>query len=101
MEGDVDGGLGGGVDVAADGFGLSEAIEFEVDFDSERAAETHHPRGVNTCHGDVHGASLADGFWSVVVGAAAQRSIETGAVVEIDDILPAEFDVAELVPNQG
>jgi predicted dehydrogenase len=42
------------------------------------------------------GPSLADGFWSVVVGAAAQRSIEQGEAVTVADILPDNFDASAL-----
>ncbi|MEM7220410.1 MAG: Gfo/Idh/MocA family oxidoreductase [Pseudomonadota bacterium] len=42
------------------------------------------------------GPTLADGFWSVVVGAAAQRSIETGGPVAVDDCLPADFEATLL-----
>ena len=43
------------------------------------------------------GATLADGFWSVVVGAAAQRSIELGEAVAVADLLPDDFDPAALI----
>jgi len=46
--------------------------------------------------GTYTGPSLADGFWSVVVGAAAQQSIDTAAPVEIEQILPKGFDAAVL-----
>ncbi len=44
------------------------------------------------CNGKSQGPRLADGFWSVVVGAAAQHSIEQGAAVDIVDMLPEGFD---------
>ena len=34
-----------------------------------------------------------DAFWSVVVGAAAQASIERGALIDIADVLPENFDL--------
>lgn len=40
------------------------------------------------------GPTLADGFWSVVVGEAAQLSIERGAAVEVTEVLPNDFDAA-------
>ncbi len=46
--------------------------------------------------GGNRGPSFADGFWSVVVGAAAQRSIVEGTVVTVADILPTGFDPAAL-----
>lgn len=42
------------------------------------------------------GPSLADGFWSVVVGAAAQASIERGAAVMVDELLPEGFEASRL-----
>lgn len=46
------------------------------------------------------GPSLADGFWSVVVGAAAQRSIEQGTAVAVTELLPDAFDATQLaVPS--
>ena len=50
-------------------------------------------------NGDDQGPSLADGFWSVMVGAAAQRSIESGSAVDVVDLLPDGFDPAELEPR--
>ncbi len=38
------------------------------------------------------GPSFADGFWSVVVGAAAQISIERGDAVDVAEVLPEHFD---------
>ncbi|MEM7034305.1 MAG: Gfo/Idh/MocA family oxidoreductase, partial [Chloroflexota bacterium] len=35
-------------------------------------------------------ASAADGFWSVVVGAAAEESVKQGNVVEVDTLLKAQ-----------
>ena len=32
-------------------------------------------------------ATVEDGFWSVVVGIAAEQSVKTGQVVEIDKLL--------------
>jgi predicted dehydrogenase len=46
--------------------------------------------------GRVEGPTLADGFWSVVVGAAAQQSIATRASVNVQDLLPEDFDPALL-----
>lgn len=46
--------------------------------------------------GACQGPSLADGFWSVVVGAAAQASIEQGAAVAVADLLPDAFDATQL-----
>jgi predicted dehydrogenase len=42
--------------------------------------------------GAYSGPSMAEAFWSVVVGAAAQASIEHGAAVDVVDILPVGFD---------
>ena len=42
--------------------------------------------------GERSGASLADGFWSVAVGAAAQLSIERGEAVDLAEVLPEAFD---------
>ena len=42
------------------------------------------------------GPSLADGFWSVVVGAAADLSIATSNPVMVGDLLPKDFDSALL-----
>ena len=44
--------------------------------------------------GGYRGPSLAEGFWSVVVGAAAQLSIERGDAVDVADVLPDDFDAA-------
>ena len=44
------------------------------------------------CTGVATGPTLADGFWSVAVGEAAQRSIAEGAPVDLADVLPADFD---------
>lgn len=41
---------------------------------------------------DSSGASLADGFWSVAVGAAAQLSIERGEAVDLAEVLPEHFN---------
>ena len=43
--------------------------------------------------GVYQGPSLTDAFWSVVVGAAAQASIEQGALIDIADVLPENFDL--------
>ena len=43
-------------------------------------------------NGKYSGPSVADGFWSVLVGAAAQQSIATGMPVETAQLLPADFD---------
>lgn len=45
------------------------------------------------------GPSLADGFWSVVVGAAAQQSIEQRAAVPIASVLPDDFSATDLEPR--
>lgn len=42
------------------------------------------------------GPSLADGLWSVAVGAAAQQSITEGRPVSIEEVLPDDFDVSVL-----
>lgn len=42
--------------------------------------------------GSNSGPSLEQGFWSVMVGAAAQASIESGAPVLLEDLLPADFE---------
>ncbi|MEM1230249.1 MAG: Gfo/Idh/MocA family oxidoreductase [Pseudomonadota bacterium] len=42
--------------------------------------------------------TLADGFWSVVVGAAAQRSIAERRPVEVAELLPDDFDPTRIVP---
>ena len=47
--------------------------------------------------GEVSGPNLADGLWSVAVGAAAQLSIERGAAVDVAEVLPAGFDPAQWV----
>ena len=47
--------------------------------------------------GVVSGPNLADGLWSVAVGAAAQLSIERGAAVDVVEVLPAGFDPAQWV----
>ncbi len=47
--------------------------------------------------GVVSGPNLADGLWSVAVGAAAQLSIERGAAVDVAEVLPAGFDPAHWV----
>ena len=47
--------------------------------------------------GVVSGPNLADGLWSVAVGAAAQLSIERGAAVDVVEVLPAGFDPAHWV----
>ena len=44
------------------------------------------------------GPILADGFWSVVVGAAADRSIATANPVAVADLLPDDFDPTLLEP---
>ncbi len=38
------------------------------------------------------GPSLADGFWSVLVGAAAQASIQQKCAIDVADLMPADFD---------
>ena len=47
--------------------------------------------------GVVSGPNLADGLWSVAVGAAAQLSIERGVAVDVAEVLPAGFDPAHWV----
>ena len=42
--------------------------------------------------GENCGPSAADALWSVVVGAAAQASVEQGANIDIVDVLPDNFD---------
>jgi len=44
--------------------------------------------------GKYSGPSFADGFWSVVVGVAAQNSITSGMPVEVEQLLPTSFDAA-------
>ncbi len=48
--------------------------------------------------GKALGPSLADGFWSVVVGAAAQASIERGEAIDVSELLPGRFDATQLGP---
>ena len=43
--------------------------------------------------------NLPDGFWSVVVGAAAQASIAQGRAVNVEEMLPDGFDVRVLTQN--
>ncbi len=43
------------------------------------------------------GPSLADGFWSVALGAAAQASIKRRQAVDVAEILPQNFDSADLI----
>ncbi len=50
--------------------------------------------------GTYQGPSLADGFYSVLVGAAAQASIERGVAVDVAEVLPDNFDPAELEPRE-
>lgn len=45
------------------------------------------------------GPTLAQAFWSVVVGAAAQQSIDLGAPVAVADVLPKDFDLQLITPN--
>ncbi len=45
------------------------------------------------------GPGPAEGFWSVVVGAAAQQSIEKGAAIDVVDVLPAAFENGLLQHN--
>ncbi len=42
--------------------------------------------------GSPAGPTLADGFWSVVAGAAAQLSIERGEAVDVAEVLPDKFN---------
>ncbi len=49
--------------------------------------------------GSAEGPTLADGFWSVAVGAAAQRSIEARSAVEVAEVLPEGFDAGALEPS--
>lgn len=42
--------------------------------------------------GKYAGPSLADAFWSVVVGAGAQASIAAEQVIEVASVLPKDFD---------
>ena len=44
--------------------------------------------------GEYRGPSLAEAFWSIAVGAAAQRSITERALVDLSDILPVGFDAS-------
>jgi len=46
------------------------------------------------------GPTLAEGFWSVAVGAAAQHSIATAQPVQIEELLPTDFDAKLLAPNE-
>ena len=39
--------------------------------------------------------NLADGLWSVAVGAAAQLSIERGNAVDVAEVMPAGFDASQ------
>ena len=48
--------------------------------------------------GSYQGPSLAEAFWSVVVGVAAQESIRSGAAIDVDRVLPASMEL-ELVTN--
>ena len=41
--------------------------------------------------GSNSGPTTANGFWSVMVGAAAQNSIDQGRAIDIDEILPSNF----------
>ncbi len=50
--------------------------------------------------GQSSGPSIADGFWSVVAGAAAQASIHSGAAVDVAEVLPDDFD-AHLLGREG
>jgi hypothetical protein len=50
--------------------------------------------------GVASGPNLADGLWSVAVGAAAQLSIERGAAVDVEEVLPADFDSAQWVKTK-
>lgn len=55
--------------------------------------------------GQPSGTNLADGFWSVVVGAAAQLSIERGDAVDVAEVLPSKlnaqlFDSPEIAQVQ-
>ena len=50
--------------------------------------------------GVASGPNLADGLWSVAVGAAAQLSIERGAAVDVAEVLPADFDSAQWVKTK-
>ena len=45
---------------------------------------------------DTDGPTLVDGFWSVVVGAAAQESISRGEAVTVEEMLPANFSAQQL-----
>ncbi len=44
--------------------------------------------------GHTNSASIEDGFYSVLVGAAAQASIEQRALVDIEDLLPSHVDLS-------
>ena len=46
------------------------------------------------------GPSLAEGFWSVAVGAAAQHSITTAQPVHIEELLPKDFDAKLLATTE-
>ena len=45
--------------------------------------------------GAVSGPNLADGLWSVAVGAAAQLSIERGNAVDVAEVMPEGFDATQ------
>lgn len=47
--------------------------------------------------GKATGPSLADAFWSVVVGAAAQTSIDKRTAIDIADVLPVTDDIQDLM----
>lgn len=49
--------------------------------------------------GKATGPTLADAFWSVVVGAAAQTSIVKHAAIDIADLLPDTNEVQDLMQN--
>jgi len=51
--------------------------------------------------GAYEGPSLSDAFWSIVVGAAAQESIERGAAIDVVDVLPEDFDIETLSARSG
>ncbi|MEM9623573.1 MAG: Gfo/Idh/MocA family oxidoreductase [Pseudomonadota bacterium] len=55
-----------------------------------------HLSFIEQLSGDAHtGPTLADGFWSVVVGAAAQLSIERGEAVDVAELLPQNFSAEQ------
>lgn len=73
---------------ASGGHGGADPVMLDYIFDSENQADDKYLRA----------SDQRGGAWSIITGIAANKSFETGTLIQVDDLLPSNLDEPEFPP---